>query len=94
MGSIGAPELLIVLVVVLVIFGGSKLPSLARNLGEAGREFRKGTAERDEPAAAAHPFEAAAGESVPQQLERLATLRSQGTISEEEFQALKAKLVS
>src|SRR5438876_725192 len=44
MGSIGTPELLIVLVVVLVLFGGSKLPGLARSLGEAGREFRKGAA--------------------------------------------------
>ena len=50
MGSIGAPELLIVLVVVLVLFGGSKLPGLARSLGEAGREFRKGAAhEPDKP---------------------------------------------
>ena len=54
MGSIGAPELLIVLVVVLVLFGGAKLPGLARSLGEAGREFRKGVAgpdrdDRDKP---------------------------------------------
>ena len=46
MPSLGAPELIIILVVVLVLFGGAKLPQLARNLGEAGREFRKGA--RDE----------------------------------------------
>ena len=39
MGSLGAPELLIVLVVVLVLFGGAKLPQLARSLGQAKREF-------------------------------------------------------
>lgn len=39
MSSIGAPELLIVLVLVLLIFGGAKLPKLARSLGEARREF-------------------------------------------------------
>jgi sec-independent protein translocase protein TatA len=36
---LGAPELIIVLVIVLVIFGGAKLPKLARSLGEAKREF-------------------------------------------------------
>jgi sec-independent protein translocase protein TatA len=42
MGSIGAPELLILLLIILLIFGGAKLPKLARSLGEAQREFRKG----------------------------------------------------
>ena len=40
--DLGAPELLIVLLLVLVLFGGAKLPSLARSLGEARREFDKG----------------------------------------------------
>jgi sec-independent protein translocase protein TatA len=35
-------ELLIVLLIVLVLFGGSKLPQLARNLGQAQKEFRSG----------------------------------------------------
>ena len=39
---IGAPELIIVLIVVLVIFGGSQLPKLARGIGQAQREFKKG----------------------------------------------------
>lgn len=39
MGSLGAPELIIVLLVVLVMFGGAKLPQLARSIGEAKREF-------------------------------------------------------
>ena len=37
------PDLIIVLVIVLVLFGGSKLPGLARSIGEAQREFRAGT---------------------------------------------------
>lgn len=45
MGSLGAPELFIVLVIVLVIFGGAKLPKLAKSLGEAQREFKKGSEE-------------------------------------------------
>ncbi len=42
MGSIGAPELLIILVVILVLFGGAKLPKLARSLGQAQKEFKDG----------------------------------------------------
>ena len=42
MAGLGAPELIIVLVIVLVIFGGAKLPKLARSLGDAQREFKKG----------------------------------------------------
>lgn len=40
--NLGAPELLIVLVVILVLFGGSKLPKLARSLGQAQNEFKQG----------------------------------------------------
>lgn len=35
------PELIIVLVVVLVLFGGGQLPKLAKNLGSAQKEFKK-----------------------------------------------------
>jgi sec-independent protein translocase protein TatA len=45
--SLGLPELLIILLVVLVIFGGSQLPKLARGLGSAQREFKKGLAGDD-----------------------------------------------
>ena len=41
--NLGAPELLIVLVVVLLLFGGAKLPKLARSLGEAKQEFERST---------------------------------------------------
>ncbi len=39
------PELIIVLVIVLLIFGGSQLPKLARSLGQAQKEFKKGLSE-------------------------------------------------
>ena len=41
------PDLIIVAVIVLVIFGGSKIPQLARSLGEAQREFKKGLSPDD-----------------------------------------------
>ena len=40
--NLGAPELLIVLLVILVLFGGAKLPKLARSLGQAQSEFKQG----------------------------------------------------
>lgn len=42
MGSLGAPELIIILVVVLLLFGANRLPKLARSLGKAQKEFKKG----------------------------------------------------
>lgn len=42
MGSIGPPELLIVLVILLLLFGASRLPKLARSMGQAGKEFKQG----------------------------------------------------
>jgi sec-independent protein translocase protein TatA len=40
--NLGVTELLIILAVVLLLFGSTKLPKLARSLGEASKEFKKG----------------------------------------------------
>ncbi len=45
MGSIGVPELIIIMVVALVVFGPKKLPEIGRSLGSAMREFRKASNE-------------------------------------------------
>lgn len=42
MSGLGLPELLIILLVVLLLFGAARLPKLARSLGEAKREFESG----------------------------------------------------
>lgn len=42
MPNLRPQELLIILIIVLVLFGGSKLPQLARNLGQAQKEFKSG----------------------------------------------------
>lgn len=46
--NLGAPELLIILVLVLLVFGGAKLPKLARSLGQAQREFKDGLSDNAE----------------------------------------------
>jgi sec-independent protein translocase protein TatA len=41
-GIFDGPEVIVVLVIILVLFGGSQIPKLARNLGQAQKEFKKG----------------------------------------------------
>lgn len=43
--NLGPTELLIILVIILLIFGSSKLPKLARSLGRAQTEFKQGVNE-------------------------------------------------
>jgi sec-independent protein translocase protein TatA len=49
--NLGGPELLVVLVIVLIVFGAGKLPNVMRDLGTGVREFKK--AQTDEERAAA-----------------------------------------
>jgi sec-independent protein translocase protein TatA len=51
MGSIGLPEMLVILVIVLVIFGAGKLPDVGSALGKAIRGFKKGMEEPELPSA-------------------------------------------
>ena len=46
------PEIILIIVVVLVLFGGSQLPKLAKNLGKAQKEFKEGLAEGSKSAEA------------------------------------------
>ena len=47
-GDVGVPELLVILVLVLVLFGPGKLPDIGKSLGEALRGFKKTMNETDE----------------------------------------------
>jgi sec-independent protein translocase protein TatA len=47
--NLGPTELIIVLLVVLVLFGGAKLPKLARSMGQAQSEFKRGIKEGSTP---------------------------------------------
>ena len=43
--NLGPTELIIILLIVLLIFGGAKLPKLARSMGQAQKEFKHGLSE-------------------------------------------------
>ncbi|MEE9527573.1 MAG: twin-arginine translocase TatA/TatE family subunit, partial [Syntrophobacteria bacterium] len=43
MFTFGVPELLVILVIVLIIFGGKRLPEIGRALGKSIREFKGAT---------------------------------------------------
>ena len=40
MGSVGMPELMVILVIALIVFGAGKLPQIGENLGKAIRNFK------------------------------------------------------
>ena len=50
MFGLGAQELILILLIALVLFGGSKIPEVGRSLGQAIREFKRGVETADAPA--------------------------------------------
>ena len=48
MSFLGGPELMWILLIVLVLFGGAKIPQLMRGMGEGMREFRNATRDDDD----------------------------------------------
>uniref|UniRef100_A0A7C4AJD0 Sec-independent protein translocase protein TatA n=1 Tax=Thermodesulfovibrio aggregans TaxID=86166 RepID=A0A7C4AJD0_9BACT len=48
MFGLGTQELMIILIIVVILFGASRLPQIGRGIGEAIRNFKKATSEKDE----------------------------------------------
>jgi sec-independent protein translocase protein TatA len=48
MFGLGTQELLIILVIVIVLFGATRLPQIGKGIGEAIKNFKKATSEKDE----------------------------------------------
>ena len=55
--GLGMPELVIILVILLVLFGGSKLPGLAKGLGQSIKEFKKSSKDEEPEAEPVKPVE-------------------------------------
>ena len=53
--GLGGPELMIILVIILLLFGGAKLPALAKGLGQSVKEFKKAAKEEDDDKAEKKP---------------------------------------
>ena len=49
MFGLGMPELIVILVIVLIIFGANRLPQLGEGLGKAIKGFKKGLNEAEQP---------------------------------------------
>lgn len=65
--GLGTGELVVILIILLVLFGGSKLPGLAKGFGQSIKEFKKASREGEEEAKleAAKKAEAAAKTPTP-----------------------------
>ncbi|WP_298139591.1 twin-arginine translocase TatA/TatE family subunit [Flavobacterium sp.] len=50
MGRIGTPEIIVILVIVLLLFGGKKIPELMKGLGSGVKEFKNAAKGEDQPA--------------------------------------------
>jgi len=66
--GIGVPELVIVLIIILLLFGAKKVPDMARALGRSSKEFKQGLSEGgpdedSKPAAEAKPEPPAEGKT-------------------------------
>ena len=89
--SLGAPELIIILIIVLLLFGTTRLPKLARSLGEASREFKKGAEEREREEAAKATQSVPTAPTTPPAAPPVADPSDQVTMSRAELDALLAR---
>ena len=87
--NLGPTELIIILVIVLLLFGTTRLPKLARSLGEASREFKKGINERDEAEAEPPPPPVPAAANDPNEQVTMSRAELDALLAERERNASK-----
>lgn len=47
-GMLGAPEIILIVIALLLLFGGRKIPELMKGLGKGMKEFKKATSDEDD----------------------------------------------
>jgi sec-independent protein translocase protein TatA len=47
-GSLGAPEIILIIIAILILFGAKKIPELAKGIGKGMKEFKKAVKEVEE----------------------------------------------
>lgn len=47
-GNLGAPEIILIIIVILILFGAKKIPELAKGIGKGMKEFKKAVKEVEE----------------------------------------------
>jgi sec-independent protein translocase protein TatA len=57
MGNLGATEIILILLVVVLLFGGRKIPELMKGIGQGMKEFKKASRLEDEDKSAEHKEE-------------------------------------
>ena len=87
-GSLGMPELIVIFIIALIVFGPRKLPELGRSLGRGIAEFKKATNElqssleeevrMEEQRAASRPAAPAATPATPPHAEEVAQVTKVG----------------
>ena len=86
MPSIGPLELIAILLVILFLFGSTRLPKLARSMGEASREFKKGIAEKEKDQA---EIEGAAAKAAADEKVTMSRAELDAMLAEREARARK-----
>ncbi|MDP4223953.1 MAG: twin-arginine translocase TatA/TatE family subunit [Bacteroidota bacterium] len=49
MGNLGATEIILIILVIVLLFGGRKIPELMKGIGQGMKEFKKASRVEDEP---------------------------------------------
>jgi sec-independent protein translocase protein TatA len=65
-GDLGAPELIIILLIVVVLFGAGRIGKLGKDVGTSVREFRRAVKDEDDEAASAQKAVSPASASLPE----------------------------
>ncbi|MDO8540898.1 MAG: twin-arginine translocase TatA/TatE family subunit [Opitutaceae bacterium] len=75
--GLGPTELIVILIILLVLFGGSKLPSLAKGLGQSVKEFKKAQQEAENEPVKTTPAAPAVPAATP--AKEIESAKTQGT---------------